>query len=276
MELHLSLMSKTYISNQNATETFNVLKSFISEALVHFEQTLKGSRTLTEAISSFEMEAFDVNRSLELLDTESKLLLAARKSVILFEPKKFVIQLRTIQNVAEIEEEDYIETIMPIKDQITKFLELPNVYNTIMKTQTDSLLNERYTNMVNGTIWHEILKSYEGKNVVPIALYCDEFNPDKETSSHAPDNKLNAFYYNFSTLPDYIATNISNIFIAFLYKSKDMDNEDIARHGMDPALFALLEVLIPLGRDGVVINVDGIETHVYVIALQFFGRQCCS
>lgn len=243
----------------------------MGKVLADFDQKLKCSKTLTEAVTSFQMGAFDINRSLELLNTEQKLLTAASKSGIMFEPKKVVLQQKTVQRLGEFEEENYLGVIMPMKEQIKKFLELPNVYSKIMENQIDSLMGTKYTNLVNGSVWTDIMKLYEGKDVVPIALYCDEFNPDKDTSSHAKDTKLNAYYYSFLTLPDYVATNIKNIFIALLYKVNDVDKKSVASHGIDPALHALLDVLIPLSREPIQINVDGVTQEIYIVAPQFFG-----
>lgn len=112
---------------------------------------------------------------------------------------------------------------------------------------------------------------YNGKKVIPIALYCDEFNPDSAVSPHAQDSKINAFYYSFPTLPDFVAVKLRNIFIALLYRSKDIDQNEVSKHGMDPALLNLLEVLIPLEKEGIIINVDGVKETVFIVAPQFFG-----
>lgn len=264
-------MSKTYLANQNATEIFNVFQNFMSEAILQLEKTLKSSNTLPEAVHSFEMAAFDLTRSFELVDSEQKLKTAAIKSNILFEPKKFIIQQQTSQNIAEIEEDDVYGTIMPIKDQIIKFLELPNVLERIIETQNESLMSDNYKNLVNGTVWSDILTSYVGKTVIPIALYCDEFNADSVTSPHSADTKLNAFYYNFPTLPDFIAFNVRNIFIALLYKSKDLNMKEVDAHGLNPSLRALIEVLNPLAREGITVSIDGVKKQVYIVAPQFFG-----
>lgn len=83
---------------------------------------------------------------------------------------------------------------------------------------------------MKGEAWSEVLKHYGDRNFIPIALYSDEFSPNQVPGPHAKDTKLNAYYYSFPTLPDYLATSLENIFVAMIHNSRDLDLKEIAKH----------------------------------------------
>ena len=98
--------------------------------------------------------------------------------------------------------------------QIKKFLEIPKMLATIMHNQEMLMRGQSYKNMVNGSIRKSIMSSYNGKKVIPISIYNDDFNPDNTVSPHASDCKLSAFYYLLPTLPDHLSHNLKFIFLA--------------------------------------------------------------
>lgn len=271
MEMHLQLLSKTNMANKTGVEVFNYFKDFLSESFSYVEENLQKAGTSRNCLNVFKKSCFEISRSMELVDTEQKLLTTVKQSGLLFEPKQFVVSQNTLQYNGEFEDKDEFGTIMPIKDQIAKFLELPEVFDQIILNQANSKRSRNFRNITNGTVWAKIQESYVGKNVIPISLYCDEFISDNSISPHSKDCKLNAFYYNFPTLPDYVATNLQNLFVALLYKSKDVNQNDIAQHGCDPALIALLDVFLPFETEPIRIKVRGVTTEVYIVVPQFYG-----
>lgn len=271
MNLHLKMMATLNLSNKLAVELFKMFRVFFGDALNYLGNQMKKSSSIFEASTLFNMTAYELTNSMELLDTEHKLKTALKDSNILFEPQRFVINQKTVQTLGEFEDINAYGTIMPVKQQIVKFLEEPKVLENIIKTQNESMVEGRYSNVASGEQWLDILRSYEGKTVIPIALYSDEFNPDLANGPHAKNNKLNAYYYSFPTLPAFLTPSIDNIFVALLHRSRDLDSKEIACHGMDPALYALLEVLIPLEQEGVLIDNNGVVERIYIVTLQFFG-----
>lgn len=57
-----------------------------------------------------------------------------------------------------------------------------------------------------------------------------------------------------------MSVSMKNMFIAILYQSRDIDQNQVSKDSMDPALFALLEVLMPFEKLGIIIDVDGVHT----------------
>lgn len=271
LQMHLKFLSKINMANKTAVEIYNDCRSFVKDALSYIEENMKKLGTTDTALESFQVSSYSVTRSMDLLDTEHKVLSAAKNANILFEPRKFIIKQNRVQYGGEFDIDEEYGTIMPVKEIIKKFLELPDVLEKILENQIKSSLGTKYRNIINGNVWKNIKCLYSGKNCIPIALYCDEFLTDSPVGPHAKDTKLNAFYFSFPTLPDFVATNLSNIFVALLHCSKDVDQNEVAIHGVDPALFALLEVLIPLEKEGIMLNINGIEKRVYIVVPQFFG-----
>lgn len=173
--------------------------------------------------------------------------------------------------LCEFEEKDSHGIIMPVKKQIKRFLELPNVFERIINNQSQVEQNGNYRNIIDGSLWKKIVESFQGKYVIPLFLYNDDFQPDSSVSPHSSSGKLGAYYYSFPTLPDYLATNLKNIFIAILVKVKEVDVNDVVSQEFDPALFALFEIFADLEKHGINLKINGKMETVYVVLPQFLG-----
>lgn len=79
-----------------------------------------------------------------------------------------------------------------------------------------------------------ILKRNEGKTVVFIGIYQDD--SDNPLGPHKKGTKLSAYYYSYPTLPEHLAMNLNNIFLAAIHKSNDVNNNEVIDHGIDPAI----------------------------------------
>lgn len=199
------------MANSTGVEIFNDFKSFLADVLSGIGNRLKKESTYSEALLSFKMSVFEINQTMESLDSEQKLMTAVKRTGVFFEPRQFIVNEETIQVEGDFEEKYEYGTVMPIKDHIIKFLEQPNVFQRILGNQ-EKLSNSNVSkSLVNGSVWRKILEKYTGKDVIPISLYCDEFNSDSNK-----DSKINAFYYAFPTLPNFVSTSIENIFLALL------------------------------------------------------------
>lgn len=147
---------------------------------------------------------------------------------------------------------------------------MPGVLEAIINNQK-KMLESPFPNLVNGEIGRKILRRNEGKTTVLIGIYQDDFNPDNTLGPHITTTKLSAYYYNYPTLPDHMAMNLNNIYLAAIHKSKDVNNEDVSNHGVDPAIYALWNAINPLEEVGLYVDVHGTKQKVYLAVAQFYG-----
>lgn len=79
-------------------------------------------KTCENVLEAFQMSAYDVTHSMNLQDTEHKLIETTKRENILFEPKRFRIKQQTVKTGGEFKEHQEYCTFMPIKEQIVAFL----------------------------------------------------------------------------------------------------------------------------------------------------------
>ncbi|KAL5276716.1 hypothetical protein ACFFRR_002128 [Megaselia abdita] len=235
----LEWFAKKNISLKTAEEIINSTKLLVEKHLSEIGDKMRRCSSKEEIMQCFETSAYDVTRSLELLDTIQKVKTTARNKVLFAEPTQFVVRSETVQVLGEIEEKQAMGTLMPIKHEVKGFLEMPGVLQAIINNQ-NKMLASPLPNLVNGEIGKEILRRNEGKTAIFIGIYPDDFNPDNPLGPYSSTTKLSSYYYNYPMLPEHMSVNLSNIFLAAVHKSKDVDNEDVYCHGVDPANFCYL------------------------------------
>lgn len=248
---------------------------FMKHSLIFLRDTIKRCTTVDDMLSAFDESTFEITRSMELLNTHQKLRTAVKHRGLLEEPSLFTVKENVIQLLGEFEEERSTGCIMPIEHQIRNFLECPGILESMLETQNTSNREGNYGNVVDGSIWREIISSNNMSDpnsvIIPIHFYNDDFNIDNPISPHSGETKLTAYYYHFPTLPDYITTNVDNIFLAMLHKSKDVNKKDVYSHGIDPALLALWDTFKNFEKDGLELKIDKRTVRVRVIFLQMYG-----
>lgn len=94
------------------------------------------------------------------------------------EPTKFTIANEVVERLpGELDDVPHLGVCMDIEFQITRFLEIDGVLDLILNHQ-DYLRNVpegMYKNFINGKSWRKISSNYEGKTLIPLFLYNDDF-----------------------------------------------------------------------------------------------------
>lgn len=265
------MFARTNTANKTVEEVIRLFTKFFSRSLDFIGDIIKTGPQSETSYANFQKASFEVQNSLESFNTIQKLITGLKRKGLYEEPGEFVIKSKTVENNGVLEEEIETGIIMPIEHQIKKFLEMPNVFDEIMKTQNREIVDGFYSNLIDGELWKRLLDKFEGKIVVPIYLYYDDFQPDSALSPHAKASKLGAYYYSFPTLPDYLATNLKNIFIAVIVRAADINLEDIERQDYDPVMYAIFEVLIKLESEGILLNINGERKRIYIVLPQVLG-----
>lgn len=198
-------------------------------SLKFLRDRIKDLNSKEDIMSVFNESTFEITRSMERLNTHQKFRTVAKNRGILEEPKYFIVNENLIQVLGEFEEEKATGCIMPIEHQIISFLKCPGILENILRIQNDTNNVHGFRNVVDGSLWKEVIAYYREKDehaiVIPIHFYGDDFNIDNVVSPHSESTKMTAYYYHFPTIPDYITTKIENIFLPLVHRSKDVDSE---------------------------------------------------
>lgn len=279
LQYNLQLFSETKLSIKTGEAIIKSQEVFMRETLDMVRAKIMNLDSKKDILSQFDESTFEITRSMELLNTHQKLRTVARNRGILEEPTYFTVDENLVQVLGEFEEQKATGCLMPIKHQIISFFECSGILEIMLSTQNEANQNKVnygiYENVVDGSIWKKVISYYKEKDenatVIPVHFYNDDFHIDSPVSPHSGKTKMTAYYYHFPTLPDYLTTNIDYIFLAMLHRSKDVDNEKVCSHGVDPALFALWNNLKHMETNGIQVNVDGQTIKVYIVFLQMYG-----
>lgn len=193
----------------------NELKSILNDFKTNDSLNIKNK---VENIISFCENPF------EGFDTEYKFL-KTLKDINLYESPSVIQLNNTISNIvlSHVNTMDEVITkgvLFPIKFHIKKFFEIPGMYEEFRKTM-DIINNSRSLNhFCNGKIWKNKVKKYTDKFVIPYFLYFDDFEVNNPLGSHS--SSLLGVYFSFPSAPEHLKFTLKNIFIAALFKSKDV------------------------------------------------------
>lgn len=107
--------------------------------------------------------------------------------------------------------------LMPICFQLKKYLESPNMLDTIIKNlkpTQDGVIKS----LIDGQIWSEKVKGSGEKIIIPVNLFIDDFTTSDTVSPHSGSTKICGVYYYIACLPPYILSKLHSINIAgFFY-----------------------------------------------------------
>jgi len=76
-------------------------------------------------------------------------------------------------------------------------------------------------NFVQRTFWQSRIQKLEGKTVLPLFMYFDDFENGNVLGSHSGVHKLGAVYVSVQCIPLHRTSVLSNIFLALLFHSSD-------------------------------------------------------
>lgn len=100
------------------------------------------------------------------------------------------------------------------------------------------------------------ISQYNNKFVVPFFLYFDDFEINNAFGSHG--SSLLGIYYSFPTAPEFLKFKLQNIFIAALFKSKDLK-----KFGNDVCFFKLIDIFNDLEKNGIEIGTNSEKRTIY-------------
>lgn len=217
----------------------NELKKIISQLNPH---NLKHARSSIYQLVNFCNEPF------KNFDTEYKFI-KKLKNDGLYQSPQIITLNNTISNVVvnrinTLDEVQMKGILFPIKFNMKKFFEIEGIYeefeNSLKKVSESTSLNNFY----NGKLWQTRIKESGDKVVIPYFLYFDDFEVNTNVGPHS--SALLGVYFSFPTAPEFLKFKLHNVFIAALFKAKD-----VKTFGNDVCFYRLIEVLNDLDTSGI-------------------------
>lgn len=193
--------------------------------------------------------------------TTEKMYLAPQKKVVDYEMRDARNSGFSIPMLKQIE---LIE--VPLRVSLKQLFELPGILNETIMYQ-NSLMREDndefneplvYKNIVQGSIWKNYVKKYEGKAVIPFLLYSDDYGANNQLGSHARDQSICGFYVLFPTLPPEIKSKLENILLVLKFYSSILKSA-----GNQKTLQVLIDEINFVQSEGIDICADGKVTKVF-------------
>lgn len=237
---------------KSAEEFINLFKEMIAD--IKDDLTVSLGNDCDDNIKmKIEQYMDHITAKIRAFDSESKILKHLEEKNVYEEPKQ--VTIRRGEN-----DEAFEATLLPLELQIRNFLQLPNVLETILDHQENLLNNQRehaFRNIVDGTLWREIVEEYPNEKVVPIFLYEDDFNPDNALGPHIKTTNLSMFYLLFPTLLNYCQASIDNIIPIMIARAEDL------RLSTNPTILKILEEFRSL-EDGIFVRKNGIGEPIKI------------
>ena len=265
LQLSLHYYGKINFSRKDATEVqknISVLTNCIAKEI---ESKILTACTdpLQIEIKNSLMKIIDFCKNpFKNIDTEYKFL-KHLKSNNLYEKSKIVTINNTIENTVinssnTIDEKKVKGVLLPLKFQFRKYFELPGVLNSFLDNHNSMKSVTEFSSFVNSTLWKKKVSLYQDKLVIPYFLYFDDFEINNPLSSHS--SSILGVYYSFPSAPHFLRSNLNNIFVAALFKSKD-----VKQIGNDRTFYNLIEEINDLETVGIEIQLHNQSLKVYFL-----------
>lgn len=114
-------------------------------------------------------------------------------------------------------------------------------------------------NFIQCKLWKNIKKKYHDEDIVlPCFVYHDDFEPDNPLGSNSGANKIACVFYTFPVFPQHLLSSTKYIFEALLFLSS------LKKSNLHSALAPLIKEFKILETDGLILNINGKETKIFI------------
>lgn len=123
------------------------------------------------------------------------------------------------------------------------------------------------SNFIQADLWKLKYKDmFEGKLVIPVTLFFDDFDTGNCLGSHAGGQKLGGVYIQLLTLPPHLECKLTNIFVNTIFSSHDRQY-----CGNERVFEKAIQELNYLNENGFQINFNGEIKTIYVQCVLVLG-----
>lgn len=217
-------------------------------------------------------------------DSEQKRFTLYKRESFFVEPQEFIVGWR--KNILSAESKVSIPVeipitavFLPLDVQLKIFLEIPGVYDEIIKYKRKLFdeyeENKIVSNFIQGRLWREKYAGIKDTHE-PLFVFFDDFETSNSLGSHSGSQKFGGVYVSLPTLPPHLRSKMSNIFVSTLFYSdhrKEFGNESVFKK--------VIEALNDLKKNGITLNLGpGRQVKVFFQCVLICGdnlgvNQCC-
>ena len=151
-------------------------------------------------------------------------------------------------------------SIIPIKSVIKKFLELPNVFSTIVENIEKIKSNSLIDSVIKGDFWKSVTANLNDKIIFPLILYFDDVEINNPLGSHKTIKKIGACYMSIPVIPAKYASKLENI---FLFQLHSYENHKML--GNHKIFNKIIDELVELETKGITVKINGEEKQVFFV-----------
>lgn len=201
-----------------------------------FNQILNRLRQLGESpnnISAYTTMLHTLQNPFNLFNSESQCFDYFKSSQTYIPPvevkigEKFIYKTKNDHTAIDIE--NLTVQIVPLRNVLTKFFQLPNIFDdTIEYLNKLEKETKIISNVTQCTIWKRKKVSFGDRLVLPIFFYQDDYETNNPLGSHKGLGKMGTIYIIIPCLPPHLLSKVENIFLLALYKTEDLKHVPLA------------------------------------------------
>ncbi|XP_066585871.1 uncharacterized protein [Prorops nasuta] len=123
-----------------------------------------------------------------------------------------------------------------MREVLKQFLELPNIYEQIvsyMETMEERRMGT-IGSFLQAELWSKIKIKFNGKIVLPLAIYYDDLEINNPIGSHASVQKIGVIYYKILSLPPEYFSLLENVLLASIHRV--IDRKDVLINVFKPVV----------------------------------------
>lgn len=165
---------------------------------------------------------------LSQLNTEHKRLEYFKNKETLIQPEAMVIgeRLEKVKRlgITRLQPITCEQHFIPLRKVLKLFFSLGNILSETldyMISLNRSGENIAIENFIQGTFWRSKMCQRQGKTIIPIFIFFDDYETGNALGSRAGQHKLGAVYASIPCLPPCRASALRNIFLLLLFHSTD-------------------------------------------------------
>lgn len=254
--LSLKLYGQKCMSRKLANEIILNIEEYNKSFIEHIENS--------NDLEYIKLKLNEFKCSFEKFNSEYKFQQYLKEKDLYSNSNNYVIDDSiTLENMTESTRKGIL---LPIKDNIRRFLQLPNVLSEMLENMYQ--LNQESSqieNIVQGSVWQKKIKLFPNKLVLPYQLYQDDLEVNNPLGSKTGLHKITATYITFPLLKDSLISRLENILTVGFTKAVDIE------HGNCANFMPLINVLKDLEQQGIDVTIDSKTFKIFLVLSNITG-----
>lgn len=245
----------------------NEISTLLKQEICSLFKDLDTTRKMDDLNKLFD----NFSNCLAIVDTEQKRFTQYKKLETFIEPISYNIgervEYRKVNSIQTLVHVPVNAQFIPLRKVLKQFFELPGIYcETMQYVNSLNSNTEIISNFIQGTFWKERLVTFNGKNVLPLIIYFDDYENNNPLGAHKGLAKTGAVYISIPVLPPQYQAKLENIFVFLLFNTLD---RTAFKH---PVIFTrAIEELNFLNEYGIEIDIACQKKKIYFEVVQFVG-----